>query len=41
MKTLDKIDKKDIISNEIEFKFCHADFLGSKIVVLTTLHHFK
>ncbi|MEN8122025.1 MAG: hypothetical protein ABFS35_16870 [Bacteroidota bacterium] len=39
MEAFDKIEKKDIVSNEMEFKFCHADFMGSKIVVLTTVHH--
>ena len=41
MKTLDNIEKTECTSNEIEFKFCYADFMGSKIIVLTTIHHFK
>ena len=36
---LEGIEKKDIISNEIEFKFSEADFMGSGIIVLTTLQH--
>ena len=41
MKALDNVEKKDIVSNEIELKFCYADFMGSKIVVLTTVHHLE
>ena len=41
MKALDEFERKDTISNEMEFKFCWADFGGSKIVVLTTVHHLE
>jgi len=40
MSVLGKIEKKEIISDEIEFKFSQADFMGSKSIVLTTLQHF-
>jgi hypothetical protein len=39
MSVLQKTEKK-IISNEIEFKFSKADFMGSKLIILTTLQHF-
>ena len=38
---LEGIKKEEIISNEIEFKFAEADFMGSKIIVLTTVQHLK
>ena len=41
MDALDSEEKKDVVSNEIEFKFCYADFMGSKLVVLTTVHHLE
>lgn len=41
MKALDNVEKKNIVSNEIELKFCYADFMGSKLVVLTTVHHLE
>ena len=41
MKAFDNIEKEEIVSNEIEIKFCHADFMGSKMVVLKTVHHLE
>jgi hypothetical protein len=41
MNALDDLEKVEIISNEIDLKFCYADFLGSKIIVLTTIHHLE
>lgn len=41
MKALENVEKKDIVSNEIELKFCYADFMGSKLVVLQTVHHLE
>ena len=41
MKALENVEKKDTIANEINFKFCYADFMGSKLVVLTTVHHLE
>lgn len=41
MKALDNVEKKDMVSNEIEVKFCYADVMGSKIVVLATVHHLE
>ncbi len=41
MSVLEKIEKKEIISDEIEFKFSEADFMGSKLIILTTIQHFK
>ena len=40
MSVLGKIEKKEIISDEIDFKFSKADFMGSKIIILTTLQHY-
>ncbi len=40
MATLEKIEKKEIFSNEIDFKFSEADFMGSKLIILTTVQHF-
>ncbi len=40
MSVLQKTEKKEIISNEIEFKFSKAEFMGSKLIILTTLQHF-
>lgn len=41
MKTLSNIEKKDIVSDQMEFTFSQADFMGSKVIVLTTLHHLE
>ena len=41
IKILDNEINKKIISKEIEFKFCYANFMGSRLVVLTTVHHLK
>jgi len=38
---LANITKKDIVSDEIEFKFSNADLMGSKIIILTTVQHLK
>lgn len=40
MATFEKIEKKEIFSNEIDFKFSEADFMGSKLIILTTVQHF-
>ncbi|MBN1637359.1 MAG: hypothetical protein JW866_00205 [Ignavibacteriales bacterium] len=41
MDALDDFQKPNIISNEIELKFCYAGFLGTKIVVLVIVQHFE
>ncbi|KIA89088.1 hypothetical protein [Kaistella jeonii] len=40
MSTLEKIEKKEIVSDDIDFKFSQADFMGSKLVILTTVQNF-
>lgn len=40
METLKKIEKKEIVSNEIDFKFSEANLMGSKLIILTTVQHF-
>lgn len=39
MDALKNIDKKEIISDEIEIKFSNAELMNSKLIILTTLHH--
>jgi hypothetical protein len=39
IKALDEFERKDTITNEMEFEFCNADFAGSKMIILTTVHH--
>lgn len=39
MSTLKKIEKKEIVSDDIDFKFSQADFMGSKLVILTTVQN--
>jgi hypothetical protein len=40
MAVMEKIERKEIISDEIDFKFSEADFMGSKSIILTTVQHF-
>lgn len=40
MKELREFKKENIVSDELELKFCNADFFGSSCIVLTTVHHF-
>ncbi len=39
MDALKNIEKKEIISDEIEIKFSNAELMNSKLIILTTLHH--
>jgi hypothetical protein len=34
-------ERQEIVSDEIEFKFSQADFMGSKMTILTTVHHLE
>lgn len=41
MSVLQNTERKEINSDDIDFKFSEADFMGSKIYILTTVQHFK
>jgi hypothetical protein len=41
MELMGSYERQEIVSNEIEFKFSQADFMGSKMIILTTVHHLE
>lgn len=41
MKTMTEFERDEKYSEEIVLKFCEADMFGSKLTVLTTVHHLK
>jgi len=41
MELMGSYERQEIVSNEIELKFSQADFMGSKMIILTTVHHLE
>lgn len=41
MELMGSYERQEIVSDEIEFKFSQADFMGSKMIILTTVHHLE
>jgi len=41
MSSFEDIEKEEVVSNEIELSFSYADWLDSKMIVLTTVQHLE